>query len=516
MITSGNQFSRPVTVFHGLRLPEEAIPAGYAALIDCFDLRVPLPRTLFAVSTRHHASTSDRWRVLSARYRPEPTLSGHLTFALKYEGVDLAVLARLFAATGTEPVEQLIQKAPTGSYSRRIWFLYEWLTGHRLNLDNAEQGNYVDALDTRLQYGASLSEKSPRHRVRNNLPGTPGYCPLVFRTERLDAFRTRDLATEVRDKVAQVPKDVVARAASFLLLRDSRSSYEIEGEHPPEDRIRRWSRALSEAGTHELDANELVRLQGIVVGDPRFVRTGFRQEGGFVGEHDRDTGVPLPDHISARPEDLPSLISGLVTYAQTAAGHVDPVIAAATVAFGFVYIHPFQDGNGRVHRYLIHHVLATAGFNPPGLVFPISSTILSRMDEYRRVLESYSDRLLPCITWEATEDHNVRVKNDTADFYRFFDATPHAEFIYSCVAHTIEHDLPEETRFLQRYDGFRNRLQSIVDMPDRTINLLFRFLRQNQGRLSKRSRQKEFAALSDEEVARVESFYAEAFPDQEH
>jgi Fic family protein len=36
----------------------------------------------------------------------------------------------------------------------------------------------------------------------------------------------------------------------------------------------------------------------------------------------------------------------------------------------FVYIHPFDDGNGRLHRYLIHHVLSRTRFTPAGLVLP--------------------------------------------------------------------------------------------------------------------------------------------------
>lgn len=255
----------------------------------------------------------------------------------------------------------------------------------------------------------------------------------------------------------------------------------------------------------------MLRLQRIVIGDARFVRLGLRDEGGFVGQHDRDTRMPLPEHISARSEDLLSLIDGLVAFDRAAAPNLDPVLAAATLAFGFVYIHPFADGNGRLHRYLIHHVLAERGFNPPGLVFPVSAVILDRIDDYRRTLESYSARLLPMIEWEPTPDGNVRVLNETADFYRFFDATPHAEFLYECVQRTIDVDLPAETRFLKAYDGFRREVANVVDMPDRTADLLFRFLHQNGGTLSKRGRDQEFAQLTSSEVSQIEAAYAESF-----
>ena len=104
-----------------------------------------------------------------------------------------------------------------------------------------------------------------------------------------------------------------------------------------------------------------------------------------------------------------------------------------------------------------------------------------------------------------------RVLNDTADFYRFFDATPHAEFLYACVRQTIEQDLPNETRFLKNFDWFRAAVETVVDMPDRTLDNLLGFLRQNGGRLSRRAREKEFAALTDEEVRRIEGAYADSF-----
>jgi hypothetical protein len=506
-------FSGPTLIFHERRLPEIATPAGYAALIDAFDLSVPLPRTLTAIGERHRILEQSGWRIMTPRHAPHPTLAGHLTFALKYEGLDLAILKRLFAAVGPSRVEALVREAPTGSYVRRIWFLFEWLTGARLDLPDATGGRYVDALDAELQLGVE-GETTARYRVRNNLPGTPDFCPLVFRTEALDRFVALDLAGRARDVVDAVPRDLLARTAAFLLLKDSRSSYAIEGENPPQDRIQRWGRAIAEAGRQPLDRDELLRLQRIVIGDARFVQLGFRDEGGFVGEHDRETRMPLPDHISAQPDDLPSLIDGVVAFDRGPALRLDPVIAAAVLAFGFVYIHPFDDGNGRIHRYLIHHVLAERGFNPHGLVFPVSAAILDRIDDYRAVLESYSARLLPEIEWETAERLNVRVLNDTGDFYRYFDATPHAEFLYECVQRTIEMDLPAEAGFLRRYDAFRQDIEALIEMPEHTVDLLFRFLHQSDGRLSQRAREREFVQLTDDEAARVEAIYRHRFGEE--
>ena len=185
--------------------------------------------------------------------------------------------------------------------------------------------------------------------------------------------------------------------------------------------------------------------------------------------------------------------------------------AAAAIAFGFVYIHPFVDGNGRIHRWLIHHVLAAAGYNPPGIVFPISAAILRRIDEYRAVLESHSGELLPLIDWRTTPDGNVEVPNDAAGYYRYFDATLHAEFLHTCVEQTIEQDLPEEVRFLEAFDKFSSAVKDVVEMPDRQIERLRVFLAQGRGQLSERARAYEFEALTEAEAEQLQAIYAAAF-----
>ena len=111
-------------------------------------------------------------------------------------------------------------------------------------------------------------------------------------------------------------------------------------------------------------------------------------------------------------------------------------------------------------------------------------------------------------------EEQVKVLNNTGDFYRFFDATPHAEFLYERVQQTIGEDLPNETNFLRNFDTFRAGIERMIDMPERTLNNLFGFLRQNEGKLSKRSRENEFAQLTAEEIAKIEELYRTSFQER--
>jgi len=498
-----------VSVFRESDVPMGARPAGYAWLIEQLSLTLPLTRMLTAIEGQHRPRELSGWKLMPVRYEAAQTLGAQLQFALKWEGVDLPVLSAVFGTTDPTEVARIVAQTPGGTQTRRLWFLYEWLTDTRLALADAPKIKAVDAVDDKLQFALKEGKLSVRHRVRNNLPGTREFCPMVRRTSVLTEMTQRRLTDRVARVIGTVHPDVMARASAFLLLSDSRASFHIENEKPSRERTRRWAHSIAEAGTTPLSLGALAKLQREVIGDDRFVTLGLRTEGGFVGVHDRLRHEPMPDHISARHEDLTSLIRGLVAFDERAGhGALDAVIAAASIAFGFVYIHPFEDGNGRVHRWLLHHVFSASGFAPKGVVFPVSAVMLREIASYRRALESYSRPLLRCIEWRSTDTGNIEVLNESADLYRYFDATEHAEYLYACVLKTIDTDLPYEVAYLEAYDEFTLAVSALVDMPQRKLDLLHRFLRQNHGTLSQRASGDEFSALTVDEVRRVEALYA--------
>ena len=233
--------------------------------------------------------------------------------------------------------------------------------------------------------------------------------------------------------------------------------------------------------------------------------------GGFVGRHDHRDQTPVPDHVSARHEDLPDLLAALfAAYDLCLKSRFDPALSAALLSFGFVFVHPFEDGNGRLHRFLLQKALADARFNPEGVVLPVSAAILEDLPGYRVALEDYSTNTLPYIDWEPTTDGNIRVLNDTAYLYRYFDATRQAEYLVDRLERTVRFSLPAELDYLARFDDAKRKLATKIDLPDRLSSLFIQFCTQNEGRLSSRKREQFFPELTDEEVEKLEAVVASA------
>jgi len=441
---------------------------------------------------------------------PGDSLGAQLEFALKYDGVSLDILSEIFRVAAREDVAAYVLSRPLGKYARRAWYLYELLTGDRLPIDDATSGNYVDLLDADDYYTAG-PRRIRRQRINDNLLGGDLFCPMVRRTDTLKSFENADLAARGREIRAEFPREILKRALSYLYTKETRSSFAIENVKPDSTRTGRFVQLLQSASeTDFLQKDRLIDLQNRIV-DERYRDHDYRTDQNYVGETVAWQRERI-HYVSPRPADLPGLMEGLTTSHERMATHdVDPVVHAGAVAYGFVFLHPFGDGNGRIHRFLIHNVLAMTGFTPADMIFPVSAAMLSDWDAYDDSLEAFSRPLMPLIAYDLDEDGRMTVTNQTAAHYRFPDMTPQVEALYGFVQHTIEVDLVQELEFLQGYDRAKRSIREIADIPDREIDLLIRFCRQNQGRLSPAKRKSRFSALTDGEVAKMEQAVREAY-----
>lgn len=487
-------------------LPEGALPIGYAWMVREHNLDVmPHFRWSFAarVGARHRfVFQTLQWEVFPASYRPAD-LPGQIEFALKYDGMNLEILRAFFDSLKPEEtgaLETWIRGAPTSAYARRAWFLYELLTAHTLDVEDARAGAYAPALDPE-HYFVAADRRSKRHRVMDNFFGGRDFCALVRRTAALDHFVAQRLDRRAVELLAHEDTETLARVVSYLYTKETRSSFEIEREVPTTDKLRRFVAVLQQA--HDWPAvsqADLVRLQNLIVTDPRNRDSDYRCSQNYVADS------RLIHFVAPRPQDLQALMTGwLKMLARLTEGDTDAVVAAAAAAFSFVYLHPFEDGNGRIHRFLIHFVLSRRRFTPPGMLLPVSATMLSHMKEYDAALERFSEPLMVRLRYEVVDFGGVEVGHDSSGYYRYPDLTSQAEALYGWVASTLETEVPRELQFMVAYRDARRRIAKIVELPDRKAEHFVARCIENGGHLSKNRRKGDFGMLTEAELEEMEA-----------
>jgi hypothetical protein len=490
-------------------------PAGYVALIERYELEV-IPnwhKSLVAASGIHRVDSTGGVveEIYPARFWPGDSLGDHLEFALKYDGTNLGILDRLFRVMEIQDLLTYAQSKPTGKYARRLWFLYEFLTGKTLPLDDLKQGNYIDLLDPDEYYTVAPAGQVRRQRVNDNLLGDYHFCPMIRRTETLRGFEDMDLPKRCRKVISAYSPELLKRALSYLYTKETKSSFEIESLKPSATRTERFVALLQLAEREDFcDESHLIDLQNRIV-DPRFRDSEYRMNQNYVGQTVAWQRENI-HFVSPKPEDLRDLMAGLTSaHRRMDEGGVSAVAHAATVAYGLVFLHPFEDGNGRIHRFLIHNILARRGFTPEGIMFPVSAAMLRNSADYDASLEAFSRPLMALVEYSLDDEGRMTVYNETATWYRYIDMTPQTEALFAFIEQTIDTVLVEELTFLANYDESKQAIQRIVDMPDRQIDIFIRFCLQNNGRLSARKRASRFDFLSDDEVARMEQAVQSAY-----
>jgi hypothetical protein len=491
---------------------------GYEALTRRYQLRVPPLRSVSAGvegTVERHIVTADgneRIELPLHRLADTDSLVGQLTFALKRERLNLTALGALFEKKESlEAVQAWLTSKPSSKYARMAGHLAEWLTEHEFAYKLPPGTPRVPLLDPK-QYITGLNAPDLKFGVTHNLVGDVAFSPLIRRTRELDALLAEDLGAKVTNVLNSLEPEVLARAVDFLYLSETRSTYNIEDEIPDNNRSAKFRRLLEQAGeTGELTEEQLVQWQSQIVialsaeGSYRNSQNWLSRPGGRFRN--------IADFIPPAPALVGPMMDGVAKVAALASTDgLNPVLAAACSAFGLVYVHPFMDGNGRLHRFLLHHVLRQSGFTPVSVVLPLSARMLKELPRYSALLKSYSRPRTELLDYMLDADSGtIMVKSPQPLWlYAYFDATEICEFILKCVKLSVDEDLLDEVSYLRAHDLTMRELGGWLDMRQSQLNTLIDVIVQGGGKLSKNKR-KLGEGLDDGQVKRIEATVTEHF-----
>lgn len=494
---------------------------GYRWLAKKYEISPAQPLSVESQIGPSRRSIRNNGRTLEiypAIFRPDDTLSAHLTFALKHEGIHLEFLARLFERVPEADVRIWVNGERTGQYARRTGFLWEWLTGRELHdVPGASGGNYVDAINPEQYLASTAPINNARWRVRDNLPGSRAFCPSVRRTAAVINAETYDCAAQLDALQAEYGIDLLMRSAVWLTIKESRASFRIEHEEDRKDRIQRFAAVMERrCGQIEntLSPQSLGELQREILGERTTLSNfGLRESPVFVGGI---SGFQEEVHYVAPPAgEVAGMLEGVSAFISRTRGS-SPLVRAAVTAFGFIYIHPLADGNGRLHRFLINDQLRHDGAVPSPFILPISAAITHKAQErarYDAILETFSKPFMARYGGACSFHHNtVRYPDgvqsnfefsQTADAlpaWRYPDLTEQVEYTARLVDQTIQLEMRTEAELLRAWGRARVAVKEVIEGPNSDIDRIVRSVKENGGQISNKL-VRDFPTLADPQVA---------------
>lgn len=483
---------------------------GYEHLIREFELLVrPLLRPANISSAVNRRVDNGQGILFPTSVTLDDTPVGHLEFALRHEGVNLEVIDALFEALPPQLLIDRLKQTPTGEYIRRACAFWEWLRGEELNTGVPPSGNYVELFPSDTYAVASNPTRMKTYRVLNNALGTPLFCPVVLKAAVPTNPSLEDLLSEVDHLFhGQTNSDLYSRAIRYLYLSETRSSFAIERETANASKEEMFVRLLEMAGeTKGISEDRLVELQNTVVREAFAKEASYRSSQNWLSNSTgRITFLP------PAPDDLLPLMDGWEEFVCDKTRGVDLLVKTACAAFGFVYNHPFMDGNGRLHRFMIHQILAQSEILPEGVPIPVSAVIMKHIPEYLGVLEGFSRPTTALWDYRRGELEPFITRSPGSRPYRFWDASRETAFLGKMLAEAVQNEIPKELGYLQGYDAAFAQLDAELDIPHKDLAILIRATQQNGGAISNNVR-KRYYYIPDEILLKIETVVKTSFPD---
>lgn len=211
--------------------------------------------------------------------------------------------------------------------------------------------------------------------------------------------RLESIKTGFQKNWGKLPLSIKEQQKEELAITFTYNTNAIEGSTINEAEVRaivldKESPAKSLRDIHEAEAHNDVFLEMLERRTPisnkillRWHKNIFNHSKPEIAGKYRAYNVRVGSHIAPDHREVKKLMNQLVRFINEEIDNINPVELAAIAHYRFEKIHPFADGNGRIGRLLMNHVLWFSGY-------PILIIEYKKRNAYYRALENDEERFI--------------------------------------------------------------------------------------------------------------------------
>lgn len=493
---------------------------GYTFLRDHLSLPVLESRTIAQIgpvkaverTAGHEADSRERLSIPAGMLAVDASPLQHLLFAMRHEGIDMAIIMASLRKIQADDLVRELRKTPGGANIRKVCMLWEEAHSSELPIDDVAIGGAFTPVFQPDHYLTGRVVRNRRWRVDFNGIGTPWSCITIRKTPEILGLIQQDSLGQAREFAGSIEPSMLERAMSWAYLSETEGSFAIERETPSPSRADAFVALLKAASRSggPLSEQRLCELQNAIVTNPMDHAFEYRGQQNYLKGPGR--GALAVTYVPPAPDLAGRLTDQIIDLINDPPAGLPPLVLAAAASFGFVFAHPFMDGNGRLSRYLMHHVIAQSGQLPKAasqsLMLPISMAMKRHEGQYLAALERFSRgaRELCQVRWIDEGNYDFTWIEGADIAFRYWDATDQTVFTLRMAQIALEQDLQQEAQFLRGYDRAYKQVNEAVDLRGPDLSNMIRWCFDGGGLLSK-NRRKQYLAKTGCLVAQAEEIF---------
>lgn len=252
-----------------------------------------------------------------------------------------------------------------------------------------------------------------------------------LRLRRINRIRTIQGSLAIEGNTLSL-EQITAILEGRRVIAPPREIQEARNAIKAYDLFTQWQPAVEE---------DLLAAHGIIMSG--LIDAPGRYRGGGVGVMAGQEVI----HMAPPADRVPSLMHDLMRWLATTTDH--PLIASSVFHYEFEFIHPFEDGNGRMGR--LWQTLILTLWNPLFAHIPVESMVFEHQAEYYDALRQSTDQ------------------TDSAPFIEFMLTMVLGAVVEVAAPQVTPQVSPQVKRLLEvlRGDMTREELQSALGLSDR-------------------------------------------------